>query len=206
MKNLNCSKEKKKSFCEDLQADIAAALESGETWEAARERMGTPTELAREFNENLGVGTKRTGRNKIILIIFVVILAVIILAIALYNRQTPKVSEVGSSGLFDKTVVLSTSKQVVELINEDNYEILQDQYTAAEIKEALTPEVMLSAKQQLGNDWGEFQRFTSEYTSEVKVSGRTYAGVEIVALYENRSITFTMQFDEDMLLTLLYMK
>ena len=46
-----------KQIRRDLEADICAASERGESWEEIRDRMGGPRELAQEFNENMGSGS-----------------------------------------------------------------------------------------------------------------------------------------------------
>lgn len=57
---LNCSQQQKKKIKLDLENDIEMALKNGESFEEIIQRMGTPKELAHEFNENMGVKTRRS--------------------------------------------------------------------------------------------------------------------------------------------------
>ncbi len=61
-------------------------------------------------------------------------------------------------------------------------------------------------KEQIGTEWGEFKSFVSVYTGEIKQMGKKFAVTEITALYENRSVTYTISFDEEMKLAGIYMK
>ena len=63
-KYLNCRKAQKKQIRRDLEADICAASERGESWEEIRDRMGGPRELAQEFNENMEHGKENEALQK----------------------------------------------------------------------------------------------------------------------------------------------
>ena len=52
LKKLKCSGSKKKEIRKELESDIAAALENGESLEEIMARMGSPASLAGEFNDN----------------------------------------------------------------------------------------------------------------------------------------------------------
>ena len=101
---LNCSQQQKKKIKLDLENDIEMALKNGESFEEIIQRMGTPKELAHEFNENMGVKTRRSYK-KIIGIIMGVV-AVLILGVYLLVRSLiPEYQTLGTSGLFDQKTV-----------------------------------------------------------------------------------------------------
>ena len=53
VKQLKCSRRKRKEIKQQLLSDIAAAIENGETAAAIMARMGSAKEAAAEFNQNL---------------------------------------------------------------------------------------------------------------------------------------------------------
>ena len=111
----------------------------------------------------------------------------------------------GSSGLFTQETVEAQSREIIQLLNAEDYEALKD-CTDVRIQKILTQEVIEEAKKQAGTDWGEFQQFGKCYMSEQKLQGKTRAVVQINAAYENIGITYTLFFNEDMKLSGLYIK
>ncbi len=204
-KKLVCRKEKKAEICKDLISDIEAALESGEEWADVEKRLGTPTELAAEFNENLPAQDKKKSRNKTVFIILAVLAVFIIAAVALIVSRFPKTAEIGSSGLFDEAVVHERAVEVIRLAAEENWDVLLQEYSASALQDAVSGEDLDAAKKLLGT-WGEYEKITSEYMQEITASGTTMAVVQMVALFEEKSITFTLTFDQDMKLAGIYMK
>ena len=59
VKQLKCSRRKRKEIKQQLLSDIAAAIENGETAAAIMARMGSAKEAAAELNQNL----RRQGKN-----------------------------------------------------------------------------------------------------------------------------------------------
>lgn len=205
-KKLKCSKKKKKEIERELEADIQIALENGEEWIQIKDRMGNPSSLAMEFNENLSkielVSFKRIKRIKIICII-VIILGLI--GTGIYF-MLPKTYDIDNGSIFNKNTVVSQADKIIDLLNKNDYDIINNQYADSKMKIALKGTAIADAKEKVGTNWGEFKSFTSEYTAEVKQMGKKYAVAQITALYENRSVTYTISFDEDMKLAGLYMK
>lgn len=206
IKKLKCSKQKKKDIERELESDIQIALENGEEWTQIKERMGTPSSLAMEFNENLSkielVSFKRTKRIKFICII-VVILGLVATGIYL---MLPKTYDIDDASTFNKSTVVTQADKIIDLLNKNDYDTINNQYSDAKMKVALKASVIMDNKDKIGKDWGEFKSFTSEYTAEVIQMGKKYAVAQITALYENRSVTYTISFDKDMKLAGLYMK
>ena len=62
VKLLGCSRQQKRKIQLDLENDIEMALKQGESLEDIIQRMGAPEEVAREFNENMGVQPPRSHK------------------------------------------------------------------------------------------------------------------------------------------------
>lgn len=206
VKKIKCSNKKKAEIKRDLEADIQTALENGEEWEQIKERMGKPSSLAVEFNENLSKtelqSFKRTRRIKVILII----IAVIGLIGAGIYWMFPKTYDIEKSSTFDKNTVIHQAETVIDLLNKNDYDTIKNQYANAKLGNVINGTTLTDAKNQIGTGWGEFKAYTSIYTVEAKQLGTRYAVVQITALYENRSVMYTITFDENMKLAGLYMK
>ena len=206
-KYLNCRKAQKKQIRRDLEADICAASERGESWEEIRDRMGGPRELAQEFNENMGSGStgRKMKRSRKILLICGIVAAVLAVLIAVAYWFLPKSYLIENSEIFDAETVAEESEEIVLLLNEDSYEELQEKSTD-QMRTVMTEEFMQNAKAQLGGDWGEFQDFTNSISVEVVQQGKHFALTELTALYENRSVTYQISFNENMELSGIYMR
>lgn len=204
-RHLNCGKTRKKQICRELKADISAALESGESWEEIRERMGEPRELAGEFNENMGSGSRKMSGKKKALVICAVVAAVLAVLIMVGWWFLPKSYLIEKSEIFQAETVEDESEEIVELLNRNDYEALQEKSTD-QMKAVMTEEYMQNAKDQVGADWGAFQRFTSSLSVEVVQRGQHFAITELTALYENRSVTYQISLDENMKLAGIYMR
>ena len=204
-KHLNCGKARKKQIRRELEADICAASEQGEEWEETRKRMGDPAELAREFNENMGNTKRKMSRPKKILLICAAVAAVLAVLAAVLFWLLPKTYPISASSIFQEETVASEAEEIVELLNEKDYETLQEKSTD-QMKTVMNEEYMEGAKAQVGGDWGEFQRFTSSISVEAVQQVKHFAITELTALYENRSVTYQISFDENMELAGIYMR
>ena len=68
-------------------------------------------------------------------------------------------------------------------------------------------EALEGAKQQLGSgEWGAFQSFGTSYTAEIEQMGKKYVMVQMNAVYENTSVTYTITLDENLKLAGFYVK
>lgn len=205
-RKIKCSHKKKAEICRELEADIQTAFENGEQWQQIKDRMGAPSSLAMEFNENFSEtelnSYKKTKKVKIALVI-VLILGLSVTGIYLL---LPKTFALDDSNIFDKKAVISQAETIIDLLNSNDYETIKNQYAATKMAKALNAATIDDAKKQIGSDWGAFQSFTSIYTAETKQMGNQFAVVQITALYEIRSVTYTISFDEDMKLVGLFMK
>lgn len=205
-RKVKCSNKKRKEITQQLESDFQAALDHGETPEQIMERMGSVKEVAEEFNQNLPNSEKRefTGKHKRTAIITTIL--IIGLCIALGYRLLPRSSEMGSSGMFEADAVEERAKQVVQMLNNGEFDDLQDMAIDS-MKSTLTQEVMDQAKEQISDeDWGDFLSIGKIYMAEVKQSDQLFAVTEMTVSYENTAITYRISFDTDMKLAGLYLK
>lgn len=209
-KRLVCSKARRDEFVRDLKADIAAAREDGEPWEQIERRLGDPRQVAAEFNADLADSERAAGkkrkRNKIIGIALAAAAAVILVVAVAAWWMMPKYVPVGQASGHTEQEVAQQAEQVVELFNSEDAQAL-----AALCNDALKPlvndELFDSARATLeGGDWGAFEKFGTMHVGEFVYMGQTSNPVELVAIYERVTVTFTLAFDSSMHLTALYVK
>lgn len=205
VKRVKCGKEKRREMKQQLLSDISIALEQGKSLEDVIKEMGSVQEVASEFNENLSEADhKKYSANKRAKIIAAVV-CILVLVIAVVYWLLPKGAEIGTSGVFDQETVEEQIKEVIQELNEQNYEALQERATE-EMKPYLTAETMEEAKKQTATDWGECKSFGTMYMAEISQMGKQSVVGEVTVTYENASVTFRISFDEDMKLAGVYMR
>lgn len=206
---LQCSPEVRKEMIRQLESDIASAVEQGQALDAILQEMGTPEEVAEEFNENLSEekkskARKRTKRNRIILIVAVV--AVLLLAIAgFFYWMLPKTKPISESSIFSEQEVWTQSQQVLGLLDEDAYQELE-QLMTDELKAALKDGGLAQAKEAACEDFGALEEYKNTYFVEMTQKGQHFAVAQIDASYENVRVIYTLTFDEDGKLCGIYMR
>lgn len=206
IKKIKCSSQKKREIKKELEANIQIALQNGESLETIKDRMGTPLSVATEFNENFSKAEVTACRNAKRIKVVSLILVIIGIGVLGAFWMLPKTDVIDGNSMFDEKVVISQAEIVIGLLNENDYETIKERYANQKMKTVLDVSTMSEAKLQIGDDWGEFKSYTIENTAEINQMGKKFAVVQIAALYENRSVTYTISFDEDMLLAGLYMK
>lgn len=206
LKKLRCSGGKKKDIQRELESDISAALESGESFEEIMERMGSPASLAGEFNDNFSkeetAAFKRRKGFGIAGIIMGALVALLFLGFYLIPKNYP----MGKSGLYTEEKVTERTKTVISCFNEGDYEAIQEMCFSETMKQNMTEEKLGEVKKLFGDDWGEFVTYGNIYLGEMIQMGKAYAIVQINATYENTGITYTLMFDKDLKLCGFYMK
>lgn len=206
IKKVKCSKKKKTEIKKQLESDINIALENGETLEMIYQRMGTPFEIAKDFNDNLSDMEKKDARRfKRFKIVGIIIGIIVILGLAGY-LLLPRAKVIEDSSVFDKEIVEKQAKEIIRLLSEEDYETLQNKYAENTMKPYLTKDKIEEAMQTLGSDWGNFISCGNTYMTEVTQKEKKYAVVQLNAGYENISVTYTITFDEDMKIAGFYMK
>lgn len=205
VKKVKCPKQKRSEIRKQLLADIGIEMEGGESLEKIMLRMGEPIAIAEEFNQNITEEEKKKykrGNAVKITSGIAVVLTVLILAAVWF---LPSGKEFGSSGLYSQEAVTERCKEIIRLVDAEDYEALRAESDAV-MQKFLTEEVIRSAKEMAGPDWGEFQSFGKVYLGEQTQQGKTRAVAQMNAAYENIVVTYTLFFDRDMKLSGFYIK
>lgn len=205
IKRLKCSKSKREEIRRQLASEVLAEIENGEKIEDIMERMGSPAEIAEEFNNSFPDSERKKYRKEK-RFTYVSITAIIILfLILLVYWALPKSIDLEDSKVFDKEAVQAKAEMIVQLLEDEDYEALQEQANET-LKSVLTKETIEQARSNFGDDWGDFQAFGTIYLAEVKQMGKRNAVVQMNAAYENVSVTYTISFNEEMKLAGFWMK
>lgn len=205
MRALKCSGTKKKEIRKQLESDIGIALEEGRPVAEVLEEMGSASELAAEFNENMSPEElKKAKQARIAKVIALV--AVLLLAVGIFLYWwLPKAKWVGPDGGDKETRAKERAQEVVELLDAGDYEALKEDAIVL-MEDYLTPEYMGGVKAQLSSDWGERVSVGTGYVVEVTQQGQTYQIVELQVVYENVSVIYSITLDEELRLAGLYMR
>lgn len=205
VRKLQCSGQKKEEIEKELVSDIQTALANGESWEEIENRMGTSEQLAKEFNENLTPEELAGRKRKQGLLIAGIIVGILVLLGAGVFWILPKSYELEKSGIFQEAVVLEQTEEIIALLDTEDYAGLEE-CAIEKMKPFMQENVIVEAKATLGEKLGENQGITSSYMAEVRQAGQRTAVIQVTVQYENRSVTYTISYDEDMRLAGLYMK
>lgn len=207
-KRLHCSHAKKKELQTQLMSDLMSSMEQGASKQAAIEMMGSPTEIAADFNNNFSTQElSKYKKEKLILRLAIVgcVLLLIAVFIGLVYWFLPKGKPIEQSKSFQKNEVQLQAEHVIHLLNAEKYDELQDLSTEV-MKPYLTSEKMTPALHAVSTNWGTFKSFNNSYMNEITQQGKQFAIIEIRASYENVSAVFTITFDDEMKLAGLYVK
>lgn len=205
VKKLNCSKKKREEIGKQLSSEIETSIEMGESMEEIIKRMGTPEEIAEEFNSSFSKEEQKKHRKEKWGHRIAIAWAVVMVLIVGIYWAFPKNIPIEESKRFQKEAVQTQAEQVVKLLNEDDYETLEAM-SDEQVQSVMNEETMGKAKENFGTDWGEFKSFGNIYLAENTQMGKHMAVAQMNASYENASVTYTILFDEDMKITGLWMK
>lgn len=157
------------------------------------------------FNQNLPKEERKAYTKRIVLKCIAIAVLVLLLVIAYIWWAIPKYSEFGSSGRFSQSAVEEKIKDVVDLLNQNDYDTLQGM-SEERMQAVLTQETMERAKAIVSDDWGSLQRIGTMYTAEFKQGGKLYAIAQVSVTYDNVDVIYTISFDEDMRLAGVFMR
>ncbi len=205
IRRVKCSGKQRRELRQQLLSDISAAREQGEQMNEILERMGSIDTVAKEFNENLPEQEqKKFRRTRMTCILSAALLLLVCLALVAW-WLSPKYAEIGSDGRFQEQEITARLSEVVQMLNENDYASLREQCIPV-MERVLTEETFKPIKEQISKDWGAFQSLGKPYMAEMTQQGKVFAVVQVSAIYENISVTFTITFDSDMRLAGLYMR
>ena len=161
---LGCSRQQKRKIQLDLENDIEMALKQRESLEDIIQRMGAPEEVAREFNENMGVQPPRSHKKMIIIIIG--LLVGVGLAVFLFIRSMiPEYTDLQDSSYFQQEQVAQIMAEVILDVSPLDEQSLIERCDET-MAQTLTEHSLSEALESLG-ELGDFQRITSERYVEV---------------------------------------
>lgn len=204
-KQLKCGASKKEEILRQIRSDIAAAMQSGASFESAINEIGSPTDVVKEFNENMSdsdiKNCKWEKRVKTIAIISVIVL----LLAALIYWVYPKTTNIKESERFSEQEVAEQAKQIIQYIDKDDFESLKPLMTA-QMQKLMTKDMLDDARNAISDDFGSFLSWGNIYMVEVSQMGQHAVVMEITVSYENTGATYRLSFDEDMLLIGLYIR
>ncbi len=206
VRKLKCSGTKKKEIAKQLRSDIGIALEEGRTMDQIFSEMGSASQLAEEFNENMPKEELKKAKRSFVLKMAAA--AVIFLALlgGLLYWWIPKQKSMEDSTRFEEDTVISQVETIITLLNEEDYDTLQRSYITQEMETYVTKEYIDEAKARIDQDWGGFVSFGTSYMAEVSQMNENYAVTQINVAYENTSVLFTITLDEDLMLAGLFMR
>lgn len=206
IKYLKSSNKKKSEIEKQLNSDIQIAFESGESLEEIFQRMGAPSEIAQEFNENFTEADRVDMKKAKAFKVAGIVIGVLVIVSLFIYWYIPKTGAVDDTSVFDKNAVQTQAEAVIDLINAGDYETLQSEYANEVMKPFLTKEKIQEAKGSISGDWGAFDKTGKVYMTELTQKGEKYVVVQINASYTNVSVTYTITFDEQLKLAGLYIK
>lgn len=205
VKKIKCTNAKKREIKTQLLSDIAIRRKSGESMEQIMESMGTAEEIAEAFEQNLSKADKKAyKRRRILMTIGSIVLMLLLLCLFVW-WYIPKAVDIGGDDRFRQERVSAEVEKVIELLDENDYESLQE-ISAEKIRAMLNQETVGGVKDVISTDWGERQSIGNVYIGGVKQKGKLLIVTQVDAVYENVSVVYTISFDENMELAGLYMR
>lgn len=100
---------------------------------------------------------------------------------------------------FDKDKIKVTAENIITLFSNEEFEKITNDFTREDLKEALTPDVLKNAKDQVMSKAGSFVEFKlTSFTSQKDKTGNDYVAAIVVTKYSNQTVTYTISFDENM--------
>ena len=204
-RKLKCGGKRKKEIKRQLLSDIQMRENQGERLEEIISRMGKAEEIAGSFNESISVKEQRRyAGNRVLKIVIPIVLALTFIAVSVY-WIFPKTVDIEKSRVFDKEEVEAAMKETVELLDAEEYAVLQEN-AIPQMQSFLNAETRESIRETLSDDWGERKQFGAVYMAEV-IQGNTHLAVgEMTVTYENVSVTYRLTYDEDMRFAGIYVR
>ncbi|MCM1184584.1 MAG: DUF3887 domain-containing protein [Roseburia sp.] len=203
VRRLKCSPAKKREIRKWLESDISAALEGGEPMEHIMERMGTPQNAAKEFNDNFPPEELKAAVKHRRIAIAAAVVAALAAVIAVGYWMLPK----GSMELthFDEAQVEARAKFLIGLVEADDYEQLRE-YSMEQLRTQEVEDAIRQAKDMIRTDWGARESLGNVYLSELTQMGQLMVAVQVNVSYENTSVTYTIVLDQDLQMGGIYLK
>ena len=205
VKKVKCDKKRKLDIEKQLLYEIEERTGAGEDLQDILSGMGTVEEIAAGFNEGISEADRKRYRRNTLVKILVLIVVILLAFIAAAAWYLPKINVIESSSIFTREDVEQKLVEVINFLDEDDYESLQAVSTGR-MSKVLTKDYMSAAKEQLSNDFGTRTSIGTIYMQEIRQRGQYIAVCHVTVTYENVSVVYTISFDKDMKLAGLYMR
>lgn len=114
--------------------------------------------------------------------------------------------DVSNADILNADIIEERTKEIIRMVENRDYSTLSDSYATEEMKQYLTDEYMDSAMDAISGDWGKYQFMGTIYMQEIRENSDDYIVAQVVATYENVSVTYTLTYDSELMLAGLYMK
>lgn len=205
LSKVHCGKARKRDIKMQLLAEIDERVSEGENLSDVISQMGSVSEVADSFNENISASEKRKYRVEKVIrrMLSAVLIIVIISAFAAW--LIPKGNSIESSTVFTKDEVEKSLIEVIKLLDEENYSELKERATS-QMTAFLDANSMKDIKAKICADFGNRVLIGTIYDQEIVQYGRHFAVCQVNVSYENVNIIYTITFDKNMKLAGLYMK
>lgn len=203
---LKGSGAKKKEIQKQLNADIEAALETGEPLNQILERMGNPLDMVAEFNRDIPVAEIKAAKRRKIGIGIGLGVAVLIGFILLIYWVLPKTGSIEDSAVFDQTQLTEITTDIIGKMSNREYTQIADQYATSKLKPYLEPTAMEAAKRAVAAEWGDYEQIKQIEMAELRQQGKRYAIVEARVGYAKLSVVYRLTFDADMRLAGIFIR
>lgn len=101
---------------------------------------------------------------------------------------------------YNEAAVIQAAKTAIEHLNAGEYAAITDEMVRDDLKAALSAEVLANAAAQVVSPAGAFQSYQNTVAAggKIKETGEAYAIVVVVAEYEQKKVTFTISFNQDL--------
>ncbi|MEG0366878.1 MAG: DUF3887 domain-containing protein, partial [Coprobacillus sp.] len=136
-----------------------------------------------------------------------IVVALILVIVCFFGYQylsTPKTVPIQESKIFSEEKVLSSSKHIIELVNQKKYQDIK-LLCSDKLKPAFDVESFEKGLEQLG-EIGEFQKISTYEFIEYKDNGQSVAVGDIVTLNQKRTVIYRLTFDKDLKLEGIYFR
>ena len=175
VKQLKCSRRKRKEIKQQLLSDIAAAIENGETAAAIMARMGSAKEAAAEFNQNLSpTEQKHFSRSRKIKAVSSIRIVLALLLLFLVYWFLPKSYPIGTSGAFDEKTVEQEVQKIIQLLDARDYPALRAASIPIMQKVLENEQQIEDVKENLSRDWAACPGLAPSFLAQLNTPGRIW--------------------------------
>lgn len=205
VRKLRCSGKKRREIRQQLLSEMEAELENGIDEKELIRRMGTPREIAEEFNRNFSEKERKRYKRQKLLRILGVIAACLLILVGLIYWLVPKQIWLADSRVFDEEEVIEQAEYIVTLFDEKDYEALREASDET-MKKFLVEEDLENSKKLISENWGTQTSVGKIYAAEVTQMGKKSAVLQMHVDYEHVSVLYTISFNDRLELQGFFMK